>query len=500
LERSKYYAQNIEQQDEDSTLEPLPNKQLNPVGTTIVANDHFQKQPDERPFVQYVLDEATGELPEEALRTRTIRQPRWFFMNNRKILRQRRRPKFISTPPLHNLETTESMYSFMMLHLPHRQEPFDIIHTARITNDVVRAAFQTNKERVLLDGVSAADHYLGYLHRTVAELDELPSFLRDPVAPDGSLSGPPGLAETEPRAETTSIDHSAGMGQPPNDNLDNQSRSAYNDADRTDMYVSLSEQKALDVDQQRCVDLIQGYCRQVARKQSTIAPPHIFCTGSAGTGKSTLIKSVVEVVRNHTRNNPQVPRSHGGVIITASTGVAARQLSGETFFVAAGLRPQTRRAPGEDGMEDEDQSAIDLDTIGQERLTILRDKWKNVLLLILDECSMVSGELLYRLHLRLNLIMNRENDPSCYFGGIAILLVGDFYQLKPVRQPFMFMNSPRTPINLYKLLFHPVLLRTVHRQRDLDFIGLLQRIRTADHTTCDLNLLMSRHFSANTDV
>lgn len=64
------------------------------------------------------------------------------------------------------------------------------------------------------------------------------------------------------------------------------------------------------------------------------------------------------------------------------------------------------------------------DTLGR-----LQRDYKGLVLLIIDEVSMVSSQVLWEVNRRLNVIMGT---PSAYFGNIAVVLFGDFFQLPPV--------------------------------------------------------------------
>jgi hypothetical protein len=61
---------------------------------------------------------------------------------------------------------------------------------------------------------------------------------------------------------------------------------------------------------------------------------------------------------------------------------------------------------------------------------------ENLQLLIIDEISMVGERTLFDISQRLNEIKGMPSDEL--FGGISVLAVGDFYQRKPVLQPYIF--------------------------------------------------------------
>ena len=119
-----------------------------------------------------------------------------------------------------------------------------------------------------------------------------------------------------------------------------------------------------------------------------------------------------------------------GVCVTASTGVAAQAFEdGQTTHSALFMKPDKKTIVNMDEF---------VDKLGGKNLQSLKDKFQNVICLIIDECSMMNPLFLYQVHLRANLIMGFENQPGVYFGNWMVITVGDFYQLKPVRMPYLF--------------------------------------------------------------
>ena len=121
-----------------------------------------------------------------------------------------------------------------------------------------------------------------------------------------------------------------------------------------------------------------------------------------------------------------------------------------------------------------------------ERLHQLRLLCKDVHTIIIDEISMVSYETLGFIHQRLTEIKGTD-DTEEYFGGLNIIAVGDFYQLPPVRDRFVFQNGRGyvpASMHLWGDLFTMVELHTNMRQRnDTAHSEVLNRIRTGDRTT-----------------
>ena len=146
---------------------------------------------------------------------------------------------------------------------------------------------------------------------------------------------------------------------------------------------------------------------------------HMFITGGAGTGKSFLIKTIIEWLRTFTAF-----QSFDPVLVCAPTGVSAKNIGGQTVHTAF-------RLPVQHGFEPsfKELSAASLST--------LRELYRHVHTLVIDEVSMVSSNMLSYINRRL-ISIKQKND---YFGGISVILLGDFYQLRPVRGQFAFTNT-----------------------------------------------------------
>lgn len=136
---------------------------------------------------------------------------------------------------------------------------------------------------------------------------------------------------------------------------------------------------------------------------------HIFYTGSAGTGKSLLLKALIKRLKEqHYSSGPDA------VAVTASTGLAACNIGGMTLnsFTGIGL-----------GREKKEELLRKI-----KRNRVAKNRWMELKVLIIDEISMVDGQLLDKLEYIGRMIKN-NNKP---FGGIQVILCGDFYQLPPV--------------------------------------------------------------------
>lgn len=213
---------------------------------------------------------------------------------------------------------------------------------------------------------------------------------------------------------------------------------------------------------------------------------HVFLTGRAGTGKTTLLKFVCE-------------RTTKKYVIAAPTGVAAINAGGVTLHSLFQLPfgsffPERQSVFG-------GRSSNGTDVNGLLRNLRLNKQKRKLIqeldLLIIDEVSMVRADLLDAVNVVLQHI--RRNNES--FGGVQMLLIGDLYQLPPVVKddewsalapyylsPFFFDSRA---IRQTELIY--IELNRIYRQSDERFISILNAIRNNTATEDDLNIL-NRHY------
>lgn len=179
--------------------------------------------------------------------------------------------------------------------------------------------------------------------------------------------------------------------------------------------------------QQQTTSLIPHYNIQEELEQSKITSQmealyylfrgdNVLLCGSAGTGKSWVINKFREVITNFHQKYCEFT-----VATTASTGVAALLLNGQTIHSWSGLKIQ--KGPF-------DRSTIykimEKENRGWE--AFVKPKLVNVDCLIIDEISMLPSYFLTNLDLLLRVVRKSEEA----FGGVQIVFVGDFLQLPPV--------------------------------------------------------------------
>ncbi|KAM8805630.1 ATP-dependent DNA helicase PIF1 [Eudromia elegans] len=185
----------------------------------------------------------------------------------------------------------------------------------------------------------------------------------------------------------------------------------------------------------------------------------VFFTGCAGTGKSYLLKRIVGSL------------PPGSTYATASTGVAACHVGGTTLHAFAGIG--SGKAPLEQCVQLAERPGV-------------RQHWLACQHLVIDEISMVDGKFFDKLEAVARAVRKRD-DP---FGGIQLIICGDFLQLPPVckaneETKFCFQAK-----SWRKCIQINMELTEVRRQSDKTFISLLSAVRLGRCTEEVARLLM----------
>ncbi len=176
---------------------------------------------------------------------------------------------------------------------------------------------------------------------------------------------------------------------------------------------------------------------------------HVFITGRAGTGKTTLI----DYFREHTSKK---------IVVLAPTGLAALNIRGQTVSSFFKFPPRIIQKHDIKQVRNRMYSTIDC--------------------IVIDEVSMLRADVLdgIDMFLRLN-----GRDSAVPFGGVQLVFVGDMFQLPPVvtddeAQIYdqLYASSYFFGSRVYQQInFHTVELKTIFRQSERRFIDLLNAIR-----------------------
>uniref|UniRef100_A0A671KWV7 ATP-dependent DNA helicase PIF1 n=1 Tax=Sinocyclocheilus anshuiensis TaxID=1608454 RepID=A0A671KWV7_9TELE len=225
---------------------------------------------------------------------------------------------------------------------------------------------------------------------------------------------------------------------------------------------------------ERSVNKVLGERKQLSKEQTAVlnavlSGKNVFFTGSAGTGKSFLLKRIIGSLP---------PKS---TYATASTGVAACHIGGTTLHSFAGVGSGS--APLE--------QCIEL----AQRPGVLQH-WTSCKHLVIDEISMVEAEFFDKLEAVARSI-RRSTEP---FGGIQLIVCGDFLQLPPVTKGKDKANFCFQSRSWRKCIHMNMELTEVRRQTDKAFISLLQAVRVGRVTEeVTAQLLRSANHSIERD-
>ena len=178
-----------------------------------------------------------------------------------------------------------------------------------------------------------------------------------------------------------------------------------------------------------------------------------FITGAAGSGKTYVLNEYIKYLQDN----------EVAVGVTASTGIAASHMGGMTIHAWSGL-----------GIRDS-LSPYDLEDMAEK--PYLWKRFEKAKVLIIDEVSMLH-------HFRLDLVdkiareFKRNQEP---FGGLQVVLCGDFFQLPPITRAgepdacFAY-HSPAWKNLQLKICY----LHEYHRQSDKTYLNILNAIRSGE--------------------
>lgn len=201
----------------------------------------------------------------------------------------------------------------------------------------------------------------------------------------------------------------------------------------------------------------------------------LLILGGAGCGKS----HVLNTMEHYTKTQ----HSHKNVYITSTTGISAHHIGGTTINSLFGVG--TGEAPVEMLVKKVSQKIV------------YRDRIRQMDILFIDEISMLSADLFEKI----NIICQKIRGNKLFFGGIQLILTGDFLQLTPVfNKQFNENMDDRLLIESDIFIKHfnkkngnvIILTQNFRQQKDPSFINLLMKIRTKTFNDNDISVLNNR--------
>ena len=162
--------------------------------------------------------------------------------------------------------------------------------------------------------------------------------------------------------------------------------------------------------QKRCVQYILSCVLDGpgSKDKASVERLRLLIHGPGGCGKSVVTKAAAHMLRQGGK----------GTVLAAPTGVAAFNINGITLHSSL-LLPVQNESYGK---------VCDVPLPRGEHLALLQSFWKHVDVLMVDELSFVSSELLDRIDQHLRLARDMPYSP---FGGVHMIFIGDLYQLPP---------------------------------------------------------------------
>jgi ATP-dependent exoDNAse (exonuclease V) alpha subunit len=207
----------------------------------------------------------------------------------------------------------------------------------------------------------------------------------------------------------------------------------------------------LDEDQRRALRLAK-------------ARMNLFITGAAGSGKSVVLRAVVQALQQNGRH----------VALTASTGLAALGVGGRTIHSYLGTQIAGNVAEADVVYQEyKEEKRVGFES----RLMRVQKRLKRLNVLVIDEVSMLTGDYLNMVDWWIRKLTRSEE----LFGGKQVIFCGDYFQLPPVVtremhpvSTFGFQSSAWRDAGV-----QPIMLTQNHRQRgDATFKSYLDSLRS----------------------
>lgn len=214
---------------------------------------------------------------------------------------------------------------------------------------------------------------------------------------------------------------------------------------------------------------------------------NVFLTGSAGSGKTYTLNAYIHFLRSQGTD----------VAVTASTGIASTHLGGRTIHSWSGI-----------GIRDHITPSQAREIISHKRL---KKRFAKISTLIIDEISMINAQSLDMVD---SMLREGRKKPSEPFGGVQIVVCGDFFQLPPIissrkeKETSLFGQGGEsvfayTARSWKEACFAVCYLDEQHRHKRGDFFDILNAIRSGkgeENASSQLEALVGRKLDHSDDI
>ncbi|KAJ3572998.1 hypothetical protein NP233_g2711 [Leucocoprinus birnbaumii] len=247
-------------------------------------------------------------------------------------------------------------------------------------------------------------------------------------------------------------------------------------------FITNSVRMELDIlnnEQRRAHDIIERHLLSHLNGFTT-TPLLMLCLGEGGTGKTTVINAITSTFREHNVEHLLAK--------TATSGVAATLIGGETLHSWLGVgvgMPKT-------------ENWLDKGT-----KTARERRSRNIsgkLLLLIDECSMLTSEFLGLASEVISGVRIKDGDTrqQDIFAGLSVVLFGDFHQFPPVSRPKLALYRQTTHNKravmgheIYRRFTTVVILQKQNRVKDSRWMLLLRNLREGTCSKADIEIVKS---------
>ena len=200
--------------------------------------------------------------------------------------------------------------------------------------------------------------------------------------------------------------------------------------------------KQLNEEQKTVVMYHRKWCKEtvLALKQNKPIKPYcLFLSGPGGVGKSHVVKLIHTDTVKLLQCAHQITAEDVPILLTAATGIAAHNINGITVHSAFMLNDRKTTHSKYYGL-------------GADTLNTLQLHLEQLMVVIIDEISMIGAETLYKIHMQLQEIKGLSYSNTC-FENVTIIAVGDLYQLPPLKDKMTHLAATMTQLS-YPYMAH----------------------------------------------